>query len=201
MALFGPLTPLIEARADGVTYVRTAEPLPPHADTWIDRLEHWAAEAPDRPFIAQRDGRSEWRTLTYAQALDGAMRIGSWLLAHGASAERPLLILSGNTIEHGLLSLAGMAVGAPTCPVSTAYSLISQDLGKLKGVIELMTPSLAFADDAGAYAQALALAKSRDIGLIAGDVTAAEVGATPFGELLATPVSAAARATRTALTP
>ena len=201
MALFGPLTPLIEARADGVTYVRTAEPLPPHADTWIDRLEHWAAEAPDRPFIAERDGRGGWRTLTYAQALDGAMRIGSWLLAHGASAERPLLILSGNTIEHGLLSLAGMAVDAPTCPVSTAYSLISQDLGKLKGVIELMTPSLAFADDAGAYARALALAKSRDIGLIAGDATAAEVGATPFRELLATPISAAARAARAALTP
>ena len=59
-----------------------------------------------------RDGRGGWRTLTYAQALDGAMRIGSWLLAHGASAERPLLILSGNTIEHGLLSLAGMAVNA-----------------------------------------------------------------------------------------
>jgi feruloyl-CoA synthase len=201
MALFGPLTPVVEARADGVTYVRSAEPLPAHADTWIDRLEHWAAQAPNRPFIAERDGEGGWRTLTYAQALDGAMRIGSWLLEHGASAERPLLILSGNTIEHGLLSLAGMAVGAPTCPVSTAYSLISQDLSKLKGVVELMTPSLAFADDARAYSRAMALGKSRDIGLVAGDATAAEVGATPFGDLLKTPVSAAAGAARAALTP
>ena len=198
MALFGPLTPLVEARADGVTYVRTAEPLPAHPDTWIDRLEHWAAAAPDRPFIAERDGDGGWRTITYAETLDATMRIGSWLLAHGASAERPLLILSGNSIEHGLLSLAGMAVGAPTCPVSTAYSLISQDLSKLKGVIELMTPSFVFADDARAYARALALAKSRDIGLITGDSTP---GATPFSELLATPISAAARAARAALTP
>jgi feruloyl-CoA synthase len=198
MALFGPLTPLIDARGDGVTYVRTAEPLPAHPDTWIDRLEHWAAESPDRPFIVERNGQGGWRTLTYAQALDGTMRIGSWLLAHGASAERPLLILSGNSIAHGLLSLAGMAVGAPTCPVSTAYSLISQDLSKLKGVIELLTPSHVFAEDAHAYARALALAKSRDIGLIAGEATA---DATPFSALLATPVSAAARAARAALTP
>ncbi len=198
MALFGPLTPLVEARADGVTYVRTAEPLPAHPDTWIDRLEHWAALTPDRPFIAERDDKGGWRTISYAQTLDATMRIGSWLLAHGASAERPLLILSGNSIEHGLLSLAGMAVGAPTCPVSTAYSLVSQDLSKLKGVIELMTPSFFFAQDANAYARALALAKSRDIGLITGDISA---DATPFSELLATPVSAAARAARAALTP
>jgi feruloyl-CoA synthase len=194
MALFGPLTPVVETRPDGVTYVSAAEPLPPYPATWIDRLEHWAAEAPERAFLAERSPNGGWRTLTYGQALDLTMRIGSWLLAHGASAERPLLILSGNSIEHGLLSLAGMAVGAPTCPVSTAYSLVSQDLSKLKGVMDLMTPSFVFAGDAKAYARALALAQSRDIGVIAD-------GFTPFSELAATPVSAQARAARAALTP
>ncbi len=193
MSLFGPLTPLVDARPDGVIYMRAAEPLPPYPDTWIDRLEHWAEVARDRPFIAERAPDGGWRTLTYGQALDQTMRLGSWLLAHGASPERPLLILSGNSIEHGLLSLAGMAVGAPTCPVSTAYSLVSQDLGKLKAIIELMTPSLVFAGDADAYRRALALAKSRDIEVIA--------GAASFAELAATPVSAAARAARAALTP
>jgi feruloyl-CoA synthase len=194
MALFGPLTPVVETRPDGVTYVRAAEPLPPYAATWIDRLEHWASVAPDRPFLAERAADGGWRTLAYGQALDLTMRLGSWLLAHGASAERPLLILSGNSIEHGLLSLAGMAVGAPTCPVSTAYSLVSQDLSKLKGVIELMTPSFVYAGDAKAYARALALAKSRGVGVVAD-------GETPFAELAATPISAEARAARAALTP
>ena len=197
MRLFGSLTPVVEHHPDGVVYVRAAEPLPPFAKTWINRLEHWADQAPDRVFLAQRDGIG-WRTLTYAQALERTMRIGSWLLAHGASAERPLLILSGNTLAHGLLSLAGMAVGAPTCPVSTAYSLISQDLSKLKGVMDLMTPSFVFAEDAAAYGRALALAKSRGIGVIAGDATD---GATPLSELLATPVSDEARAAKAALTP
>jgi feruloyl-CoA synthase len=199
--LFGPLTPVVDARPNGVTYIRAAEPLPPYANSWIDRLEHWASVAPDRAFLAERDANGGWRTLTYKDALDKTMRIGSWLLAHGASAETPLLILSGNSIEHGLLSLGGMAVGAPTCPVSTAYSLISRDLSKLKGVIDLMTPRFVFAGDGRAYARALTLAQRRDIGLIAGDETAAEAGATPLSELLATPVSAAARAARAALTP
>ncbi len=196
--LFGRLTPVVDARPDGVTYVSVAEPLPAHPDSWIDRLEHWARAAPERPFLAERDADGGWRTLTYADALDKTMRIGSWLLQRGASVERPLLILSGNSIEHGLLSLGGMAVNAPTCPVSTAYSLVSQDLSKLKGVIDLMTPSLAFAGDARAYSRALALAKSRDIGLITGETAP---GATPFNALLATPISAAARAARAALTP
>jgi feruloyl-CoA synthase len=197
MTLFGPLTPVIDAHPNGVTYVRAAEPLPPCPDTWIDRLEFWAREAPDRAFLAERDADGGWRTLTYKDALDKTMRIGSWLLAHGASAETPLLILSGNSIEHGLLSLGGMAVGAPTCPVSTAYSLISQDLSKLKGVMDLMTPGFVFAQDAAAYARALALAKSRGAGLIVGG---AAPDATPFAELAATPISEAARAARRALT-
>ena len=199
MQLFGPLTPVVDVRPDGVTYVRSAEPLPAHPDTWIDRLEYWATVAPDRAFLAERDGQGGWRTLTYKDALDKTMRLGSWLLAHGASADRPLLILSGNSIEHGLLSLAGMAVGAPTCPVSTAYSLVSQDLGKLKGVMDLMTPGFVFAQDGAAYARALALAQSRGIGVIADK--APPSGATPFAELLQTPISAAARAARAALTP
>jgi feruloyl-CoA synthase len=194
MTLFGPLTPVVDAHADGVTYVRAAEPLPAHPDTWIDRLEHWAREAPDRAFLAERDAEGGWRTLTYKDALDKTMRIGSWLLAHGASAETPLLILSGNSIEHGLLSLAGMAVGAPTCPVSTAYSLVSQDLSKLKGVMDLMTPRFVFAQDGKAYARALELARARGVGIIAADTPA-------FAEILATPISDAARAARAALTP
>ena len=198
MQLFGPLTPVVETR-DGATYVRSAEALPAHPDTWIDRLEYWAREAPDRAFLAERDAQGGWRTLTYKDALDLTMRIGSWLLAHGASAETPLLILSGNSIEHGLLSLAGMAVSAPTCPVSTAYSLVSQDLSKLKGVMDLMTPRFVFAQDGAAYARALDLARARGIGLIVDK--AAPQNATPFAELVATPISDAARAARAALTP
>ena len=129
------------------------------------------------------------------------MRIGSALLARGLSPEAPFLILSGNNFEHALLSLAGMMVGAPSCPISTAYSLISQDLGKLKYALDLMTPRLVFASDARAYARALALVRERGIEIAAGDATAANSAATPFSALAETPISAEARAARAAITP
>ena len=170
--LFGPLDPIVETRPDGVVVVRTAQPLPPYPDSWIDRLEHWAKVAPDRVFLAERAEDGSWRELTYCDAFEQALRIGSALLARGLSAESPALILSGNSFEHALLSLAGMMVGAPTCPISTAYSLISQDLGKLKYALDLMTPRLVFASDARAYSRALELARSRGIEIAAGDATA-----------------------------
>ena len=200
LTLFGELDPVVETRPDGSMIVRTAQPLPAYPDTWIDRLEHWAKVAPTRTFLGQRSPGG-WLELTYGEAYDKVMRIGSWLLAHGASVETPLLILSGNDIEHGLISLAGMAVNAPTCPISTAYSLISQDLGKLKGAIDLLTPRLVYATDGRAYRRALELAKSRGISVITGDATAGDAGATSFSELLATPISAETRAARAAIGP
>jgi feruloyl-CoA synthase len=199
--LFGPLDPIVETRPDGVVVVRTAQPLPPYPDSWIDRLEHWAEIAPDRVFLAERGADGAWRELTYGAAHEQALRIGSALLARGLSPEAPFLILSGNNFEHALLSLAGMMVGAPSCPISTAYSLISQDLGKLKYALDLMTPGLVFASDARAYGRALALVRERGIEIAAGDVTADELGATPFSALMETPTSAEARAARAAITP
>src|SRR5271170_3843650 len=199
--LFGELDPVVETRPDGVMIVRSAQPLPPYPDSWIDRLEHWARVDPERVFLAERAADGAWRALTYGAAYEQALRIGSALLARGLSAESPLLILSGNSFEHGLLSLAGMMVGAPTCPISTAYSLVSQDLGKLKFALDLMTPRLVFASDARAFSRALELARSRGIEIAAGDATAGDFGAMPFSALANTPLSAAARAARAAITP
>src|ERR1700733_7385691 len=177
--LFGPLDPIVETRPDGGVVVRTPHPLPPYPDSWIDRLEHWAEVAPERVFLAERAADGAWRELTYGVAHEQALRIGSALLARGLSPETPFLILSGNNIEHALLSLAGMMVGAPSCPISTAYSLISQDLGKLKYALDLMTPRLVCASDARAYSRALELARSRGAEIAAGDATAPEFAATP----------------------
>jgi feruloyl-CoA synthase len=199
--LFGELDPVVETRADGVVVVRSAQPLPPYPASWIDRLEHWARQAPERAFLAERAVGGGWRKLKFGEAYDKAMRVGSALLARGASVERPILILSGNDIEHGLISLGGMAVNAPTCPISTAYSLISKDLGKLKAAIDLMTPRLVYATDARAYARALELCKSCGIEIVTGDATAREFGATPLSELLAAPISAEARAAREKIGP
>ena len=81
-------------------------------------------------------------------------RIGASLLRRGLSADKPIVIISGNDIEHALLALAAMYVGIPYAPVSPAYSLMSSDFGKLRMIIDLLTPGMVFASDGGAFAQA-----------------------------------------------
>jgi feruloyl-CoA synthase len=144
----------IDRRDDGTLYLRPIVPLGEYPARLTDRLHHWARAEPSRVFMAERDGPL-WRQITYAQLLVSARRIASGLLARGLSAERPIVILSGNSINHALLAFGALYAGIPFCPVSPAYSLISKDYGKLGFVMKLLTPGLVFADDAGKFADAL----------------------------------------------
>jgi feruloyl-CoA synthase len=143
-----------EACPDGSVLVRNPEPLRSYPKRMTERLERWAARTPDRPFMVARSGKG-WRKVSYAEALAAARAIGQGLLDRGLSAERPVLILSGNGIEHALLSLACLHVGVPFVPISTAYSLVSSDFRRLRGIVELVRPGLIFADDGDRYAAAL----------------------------------------------
>lgn len=146
--------------AEDVLYVRAQEELEAYPRNLLERLEHWAAMAPDRVFMAQRSTSPEaagdgWRTLTYAQARAGARSVAQALLDRGLSVERPVAILSGNDLEHLQLGLGAMYAGIPYAPVSPAYSLISQDYAKLRYILNLLTPGLVFAADRTAFAKAL----------------------------------------------
>jgi feruloyl-CoA synthase len=145
----------IEQRADGSALLRSTEPLRWHPPRLTDCLEQWAAEAPERTFVARRDATGAWVRVSYAQMLDRARRVGQALVDLGLSAERPVAILSGNDIEHLTLALGAMWAGVPYVPVSTAYSLVSQDFGKLRHILGVCTPGLVFASDAS-YARAIA---------------------------------------------
>jgi feruloyl-CoA synthase len=144
----------IDRRDDGTLYLRPIVPLGEYPARLTDRLHHWAKAEPSRVFMAERDGPL-WRQISYAQLLVSARRIASGLLARGLSAERPIVILSGNSIDHALLAFGALYAGIPFCPVSPAYSLVSKDYGKLGFVMKLLTPGLVFADDAGKFADAL----------------------------------------------
>ena len=135
-----------ERRPDGAILLRSQGALPPYPDKLSQKLERWAREAPDRILFAQREASGGWRSITYAVALQRARRIGAFLLERGLSAERPLVILSGNDIEHALLHLGAMYVGIPYAPVSPAYSLLSTDFAKLRYIRDLLTPGLVFAN-------------------------------------------------------
>ena len=135
---------LVAERRGGNIYLRSPQTLPPYPRSMVERLEHWAAHAPERVFLAQRDAAGGWRRVTYAQMRGRARRVAAALLERGLSAERPLAVLSGNDIEHAVLELAAMYAGVPYAPVSPAYSLVSSDFVQLRRVIELTTPGLIF---------------------------------------------------------
>ncbi|WLE62958.1 feruloyl-CoA synthase [Burkholderia plantarii] len=176
-------SPRIERRGE-CWYLRASEPLGAYPLRLTDRLVSGAQAHPDRLLVAQRDAQGAWRGVTYAQMLEHARSIGEALLGRGLSADRPLAILSGNSIAHMQMALGAMWAGIPHAPISPAYSLISGDFGKLRHVFDLLTPGLVFADDIAAYAAGLDAALPRDVERVSASVGAC--GATPFAALLDT---------------
>src|SRR6202011_5995379 len=152
---FGNPAVSVDRRDDGTIYLRPKAQLRNYPVRLTDRLHHWAKVEPNRIFMAERDAGGLWRQITYAQLLAASRHIASALLARGLSAEKPIVILSGNSVDHALLAFGALYAGIPFCPVSPAYSLVSRDYGKLGFLMKLLTPGLVFADDAGKFADAI----------------------------------------------
>ncbi|MFZ0261161.1 MAG: feruloyl-CoA synthase [Pseudolabrys sp.] len=189
---------VLERRADGTIYMRAAQSLGGYHSKLSEPLEHWAKTAPDRLFLAQRDAQDQWRKRSYAETLADVRRIGAALLRRGLSAERPLVILSGNGIDHALLALGAMYVGIPYAPISPAYSLMSNDFGKLRTIISLLTPGVVFANDGGPFARAIYETVPDEIEFVVARNPLGDRKTTMFADLLgaedATGVAAAHRA-------
>jgi feruloyl-CoA synthase len=191
----------VSRRDDGSFLLRSPHALGSYPRCLTERLVHWASAAPERSFIAQRDERGAWRTLSYAQTLARTRAIGQALLDRGLSAERPLVILSDNDIEHALLALAAMHVGIPYAPVSSAYSLVSTDHAKLKHVIGLLTPGLVFAASGERFARAIWAAVPAGTELVATQEPVPGRETRLLRELEATPASDAVERAHAALGP
>jgi feruloyl-CoA synthase len=166
-------------RADGSWLIESAEPLEPYPRRLTDRLIHWAECAPERVFVAERGARGEWRSITYADMLRRVRAIAQALLGRGLCADRPIVILSGNDLEHLQLTLGAMWAGIPVCPVSPGYALLAADFAKLAHVFEVVTPGLVFAAHADGFGRAISALVPADVevvltrGAIAGRATMA----------------------------
>lgn len=145
-----------ERRADGSIILWPHARLGSYPVRMTDELERWAAIAPDRVFVARRNAGGEWVKVSYAEALRRVQRIAAGLIARDLCAERPIAILSGNSIEHLLLALAAAWAGIPYCPISPAYAQPSSDMEKLRFVVDLLTPGLVAAFETRRYEHALA---------------------------------------------
>ena len=179
---YRPHNARIETRADGTLLYSSGYDISPVARTTCDWLHRWAEEAPLRPFLAERYGAG-WRQITYAQALEQVRAIGAALVARGLTEDTPIIVISGNGVDHGLLALAGQYVGVPVVPVAEQYALIHGAHGRLRHAIELVQPRMAYTVDADQYAEALALDAFDGIEIVASR-PGKNTDATPFAELL-----------------
>jgi feruloyl-CoA synthase len=182
---FRPMQVISRAGADGSTILSVTEPLRPYPARMHDHFLRWAAAAPARIFLAERrPGREGWASITYGEAGEKVERLAAAIAERGLSAERPIVILSGNSIDHQLLTLAGMIAGVPTAPVSVAYSLVSQDHGKLRHILRLLDPGLVYAADGEMFAKALSIDAMAGREIVVGRISSAHPAATPFSRLL-----------------
>ncbi|MGY4827611.1 AMP-binding protein [Sphaerotilaceae bacterium SBD11-9] len=196
---FAPKEVLLERRADGSILLRSPIELCGCADNIVDYLERWAAEVPDRVFLAQRAPGGGWETLSYAEAWRRVQGVAQALLARGLTEQTPIAILSGASLEHAVLTFAGMLVGIPVSPVSPNYTLLPPARPRLAEIAELLQPALVFAQDAARFAGA------REVPLLASahwlSASAGEPGAAPLASLYDTVPGPAVAAARRAVQP
>ena len=189
----------------GTHYLQAEQALAPYPERLTDRLQQWAQTRPAQTFMARRvklaDGTlGDWQHINYTQAWHTARCIAQALINRGLSAERPVVILSENSLEHALLALGCMVAGVPYVPTSPPYSLISQDFDKLKHVLRTVTPGLVFASDAR-YARAIAATVGLETDVVMADGALADRTATSFQQLCDTPATDAVDAAMAATGP
>ena len=191
---FGVTRVILKDGAPGTHYLTADQELQAYPERLTDRLQHWAMHKPTQTLFARRiklaDGSlGEWRHVTYAEAWNTARNIAQGLINRGLNAERPVVILSENSLEHALLALGCMVAGVPFVPTSPPYSLISQDYDKLKHVLRTVTPGLVFASDSR-YAKAIAATVSNDMEIVMNDGGVEGKQVTTFDALCSTPATA-----------
>ena len=159
--LFGPTSTTKTVLEDGSILLKLDQELGDFPEKITEKLIYWAEKTPNKTFIARRRSLAEndWEELTYADTLQKVKAIGQYLLNLNFSKDETIVILSENSIEHALLALAALHIGITYTPISPPYALVSNDFGKLKHCLELMTPKLVFAQNAKTYAKALELTK------------------------------------------
>ena len=187
MADLLPSETILETGPDGTQYARSPFPLGPYPTKLTERLDHWAAEAPDRTFLARRDAGGAWVHLSYGDTLRRTRAIAQSLIDRRLSSDRPVVILSGNSLEHALLGLAAMYAGIMYTPLAPAYALLARDYTTLRVLWQALRPGLVFAAEGALFERALThVAADAEI-----------VTCTPPAQLKATPFSAleAVRAT------
>ncbi len=181
----------VEHLPDGGLILASGQALGPYERHIGEMLRRWVRDAPERDFLAEREPGGGWRRVTYGEAGAMADAISQALLDRGLGPERPLMILSGNSINHALMALGAMQAEVPVAPISPAYSLMSKDHSKIKYVFELVEPGLVYAENGAMFAGALAALDLAGVEVVVSADPPSGIATTAFADLLAVKPTAA----------
>ena len=180
----------VERRGDGVIVLQSRIPLKPYEKHIPASLSKWARERADRVWLAQRAGSDrQWRKLCYAEAKLTVDALTQGLLDLKLKPESPVAILSGNSIEHALMTMAAMQARFPAAPVSPAYSLMSHDHAKLKYLFDLIKPAVVMVQDGPTFEKALKTLPLDGVTVIHVARPCEGIESIAFADLAATPVT------------
>jgi feruloyl-CoA synthase len=180
----------VERRDDGVIVLKSRIPLKAYEKHIPASLAKWVEVAPDRIWLAQRTGAErQWRKLSYGEAKRTVDGLTQGLLNLKLEPGRPVAILSGNSIEHALMTQAAMQARHPAAPVSPAYSLVSQDHVKLKYLFDLIKPAVVMVQDGPAFAKALGALDLDGVTVVHVARPRDGIRSIAFADLAATPVT------------
>jgi len=192
----------VERRDDGVIVLKSRIPLKAYDKHIPAALAKWADEAPERVWLAQRAGEArQWRRVSYGEAKRTVDGLTQGLINLGLEAGRPVAILSGNSIEHALMTMAAMQARHPAAPVSPAYSLISHDHAKLKYLFDLIKPAAVMVQDGSTFEKALKALPLDGVAVIHVARPCDGIESTAFADLAATAVRGDVADSIAAITP
>lgn len=154
---------LKSVRADGSFVLRSPEALGGYARCIGEWVQHWSVATPDALALAERDEAGGWRRLSWLDVRTLVGRIAQGLLDLDLPAQRPVVVLSDNAIDHALLMLASMHVGRPVCTVSSAYCRLTKDYAKVRDILQALKPALVYASDGDVYGSAITASRTEAV--------------------------------------
>ena len=172
-------------RADGSFVLSSPEPLGSYARCIGEWVEHWSAATPDALALAERDEMGGWRRLNWRDLRTLVGRVAQSLLDLDLPAQRPVVVLSDNAIDHAVLMLASMHVGRPVCTVSSAYCRLTKDHSKVRDILQALKPALVYASDGEVYGPAIGASRA-DAVVVLGHAVQRVPGALSFQSLTQT---------------
>jgi feruloyl-CoA synthase len=197
---FLPVDLAVERRADGAIVLRSRIALREFEPCLPRVLAVQAQRLGNKPYLVQRRGpQREWTPHSYADTKRDTDAIAQWLIDRQIPRDRPILLLSGNSVAHALVKFGGMAAGVPACPVSSNYGLMDANFARLRHVVQLTRPGVVFVEQAKLYARALEQVDFGDAIILTATLEDAPRGAVSLADVLATPVTDAVAAQIAAL--